>query len=112
MTRTVREKTWGQEEHTSLWVRGPSPQQRGGQARGAGLCGVDTMRSWTGAGAWSWQNPSFRCLRFFFSHYWDSEAGSSAEREWGGGWIFTGSRDAKQMESEWAGEERGWSGRH
>ena len=49
---------------------------------------------------------------FFFSHYWDSEAGSSAEREWGGGWIFTGSRDVKQMESEWAGEERGWSGRH
>ena len=66
MTRTVREKTWGQEEHASLWVQGPCPQQRGGQARGAGLCGVDTMRSWSGAGAWSWQNPSFRCLRFFF----------------------------------------------
>ena len=49
---------------------------------------------------------------FFFFHYWDLEAGSSAEREWGGGWTFTGSRDEKQMESEWAGEERGWSGRH
>lgn len=105
MTRTVREKTWGQEEHTSLWVRGPCPQQRGGRARGAGLRGVDTMRSWSGAGAWSWQNPSFRCLRFFFFHHWDSEAGSSAERV--GRWLDL----YGEQRCEADGERVGWRGK-
>lgn len=52
-------------EHELVGLGAVSSAERG-QARGAGLHRADSVRSWSGAGAWSWQNPSFRCLRFFF----------------------------------------------